>query len=298
MDATNGKNMGSKRPQVERRLRPQLGGLIVEARTEEHVGRYARARLDEGLSPATVNRDLATLSHILSTACRRKKMPKIPCRVPKLDEPQGRIVTLEPAQIEALRQAAVNDPHPDLWLFVEFGLNTAMRHSEITSARFDHIDWNTRRLYLPDAKAGMRHQPLTLGLLAKLKEARATRDDAEGWIFPARHKRSKSEHTQKFSKAFLRAVLSAGLNPEQITPHVMRHTAITRLVEEGVPLPTIQKISGHKTLQMILRYTHVSNAHVDGAMVALERTLERTNGSRAVTQDLHGPRESSMADPA
>jgi integrase len=121
----------------------------------------------------------------------------------------------------------------------------------------------------------MRHQPLTASLLATLRQVRQERDDKEGWIFPARHSRSRSEHTVKFSKAFQRAVIAAGLNPKVYTPHVMRHTAITRLVEQGAPLATVQQISGHKTIQMVLRYTHVSNPHVDDAMTALERTLTR-----------------------
>ncbi len=53
----------------------------------------------------------------------------------------------------------------------------------------------------------------------------------------------------------------------------MRHTAITRLVEAGIDLPTIQRISGHKTLAMVLRYAHVSGAHIDAAMAALDRTI-------------------------
>lgn len=77
----------------------------------------------------------------------------------------------------------------------------------------------------------------------------------------------------KISKAFQRAVISAGLDPKVFTPHVMRHTAITRLIEQGIPLATVQKISGHKTIQMVLRYTHVSNSHVDDAMSALEQAL-------------------------
>jgi integrase len=48
-----------------------------------------------------------------------------------------------------------------LWLFVAFGLNTAMRHSEILAARFDKIDFDTLRLFVPNAKAGQREQPIT-----------------------------------------------------------------------------------------------------------------------------------------
>jgi integrase len=85
----------------------------------------------------------------------------------------------------------------------------------------------------------------------------------------------------------------ASLGPARYTPHVMRHTAITRLVEEGVPLPTIQKISGHKTHAMVLRYTHVSGAHVADAMTKLERTVpepvaaDENNTGTTITQELH-----------
>ena len=53
----------------------------------------------------------------------------------------------------------------------------------------------------------------------------------------------------------------------------MRHTAITNLVKAGVDLPTIQKISGHKTLAMVLRYTHVHGRHIDEAIKAIGRTV-------------------------
>jgi site-specific recombinase XerD len=72
-------------------------------------------------------------------------------------------------------------------------------------------------------------------------------------------------------KPFRRAVVRAGLDPALVTPHVMRHTAITALVKAGIDLPTIQKISGHKTLSMVLRYTHVHGLHIDQAIRAIGR---------------------------
>ena len=53
-------------------------------------------------------------------------------------------------------------------------------------------------------------------------------------------------------KAFRRAVARAGLNPKEIVRHTLRHTAITHLVQAGVDLPTVQRISGHKSLQIWL----------------------------------------------
>ncbi len=69
------------------------------------------------------------------------------------------------------------------------------------------------------------------------------------------------------------AAIQAGLDPRIVTPHVMRHTAITNLVKAGVDLPTIQRISGHKTLAMVLRYTHVHGSHIDQAIRAIGRSV-------------------------
>lgn len=80
----------------------------------------------------------------------------------------------------------------------------------------------------------------------------------------------------------LRPVIRAGLLPSKVTPHILRHTAITALVTAGVDLPTIQRISGHKTLAMILRYTQLSNAHVDRSMENLDAAFSAT-----VTPELH-----------
>ena len=92
------------------------------------------------------------------------------------------------------------------------------------------------------------------------------------------------------AKPFRRAVIEAGLDPQLVTPHVMRHTAITNLVQAGVDLPTIQAISGHKTLAMVLRYTHVHGTHVDRAIAPIGRALPELSANKTtgtVTQDLH-----------
>ncbi len=92
------------------------------------------------------------------------------------------------------------------------------------------------------------------------------------------------------AKPFKRAVIRAGLDPELVTPHVMRHTAITNLVQSGVDLPTIQSISGHKTLAMVLRYTHVHGTHIDKAIAKIGRAVPEpiaNKGHDMATQELH-----------
>ena len=60
------------------------------------------------------------------------------------------------------------------------------------------------------------------------------------------------------------------MNSKEIVRHTLRHTAITHLVQAGFDLPTVKRISGHKTLQMVERYSHQNGAHIQAAMDKLE----------------------------
>ena len=72
------------------------------------------------------------------------------------------------------------------------------------------------------------------------------------------------------------------MDPTKVTPHVMRHTGITKLVEAGIDLPTIQRISGHKTLAMVMRYVHLSDDHIDRSIEVIG-----TNFFDSITPELH-----------
>src|SRR5262249_54287943 len=156
-----------------------------------------------------------------------------------------RIIALTGTQCDALMKAAVASADPYCWLFVAFGLNTAMRHSEILAACFDKLDLDNLRLFVPDAKAGQRQQPITPELAAILRQEREMRarcnqpahsqcglnyDPADclihgraRWVFPSPHADCKSGHRARMDRPFRNAVKEAGLDPVLVTPHVMRH---------------------------------------------------------------------------
>jgi integrase len=270
---SGGRNLTVKRRQIRMYLKPHFGALRLDAISGFAIERYKKQRRDAGAAAATVNRELATLSHLLNRAVEWRWLDRLPARPKKLAESQGRIVALDDEECDALMAAAIAGADPDLWLFVAFGLNTAMRHGEIMAARWDRLDLANRRLFIPDAKAGQREQPITAELAGLLAREREMRQDRTGWIFPSPHKDSAAGHRARMDRPFREAVKAAGLDPRLVTPHVMRHTAITRLVQAGVDLPTVQRISGHKTLAMVLRYTHVHGRHIDQAIRALGRKM-------------------------
>jgi len=94
------------------------------------------------------------------------------------------------------------------------------------------------------------------------------------WLFPSLA--ARSGHTTDIQKAFRRAVIAAGLDPDKVVRHTLRHTAITHLVQAGVDLPTVKRISRHKTLSMVERYAHQNGAHIHAAMDKLEERYTTT----------------------
>jgi integrase len=295
VEESGGKNVRAKKWQLKLHLKPSFRDQQLRTITSFTIEKYRRQRAKEGAAAGTINRELATLSHLFRKAVEWKWLDHIPCKIEKETEDQGRIIALTDQQCDALMKAAVASADPDCWLFVAFGLNTGMRHSEMLRTRFGHLDLDNLRLFVPKAKAGQREQPITKELAAILKAERERRYDQDGWIFATpRPNASLSGHRFRMDKPFRDAVIRAGLDPKVITPHVMRHTAITRLVQSGADLPTIQRISGHKTLAMVLRYTHVHGQHIDRAIAAIGRGIpERPRNETAdvITPELHAAKK-------
>lgn len=66
------------------------------------------------------------------------------------------------------------------------------------------------------------------------------------------------------------------LDIKQIVRHTLRHTAITHLVQANVDLPTVKRISGHKTLAMVERYSHQNGEYIQSAMTKLSERYNAT----------------------
>lgn len=277
------RDLPNKRRNVVKYLSPYFGKHRADKITSFLVKHYQRKRLDDGAKLASVNRELATLSHMMNAMVEWKwikdaERPKIE----KDEEPRKKIVVLSEKNAEALFKGAVADQDATTWLFVAIGLNTAMRHSEILRIKWSDIDLERRRIDIPEAKAGQRIQPITAALADSLRIEQARRPKDDVWLFPATRDDAKTPYRRDMDRQFQRAVIRAKLDPTKVTPHVMRHTGITRLVMAGIDLPTIQRISGHKTLAMVMRYVHLTDDHIDRSIEAIGTAF-----LDAVTPELH-----------
>ena len=253
-----------------KKLRQQSVSICSGDRVSKNArenGQYKGARSNP-VAFGTINRELTTLSHLFTKAVEWGWIDHKPAQVKRFKVENTRITYLTTEQINRLLKIAREDQNPDIYPFLVIGLETSMRKMEILSIRLENIDVEKKVIYIPKAKAGAREQPITSHLANFLKGYLDTAKADQLWMFPSSS--SESGHTMNIEKPFRRVVIGAGLDVKTVVRHTLRHTAITHLVQAGVDLPTVQRISGHKTLQMVVRYSHQNGEHIRAAMDKLE----------------------------
>jgi len=151
-----------------------------------------------------------------------------------------------------------------------------MRRSEVLSIRLEHIDLDRCMIFILQAKAGAREQPITSHLVGFLKDYAEAAEAEQEWLFPS--SKSSTGHVMNIEKPWKRVVGTAGLDPKHVVRHTLRHTAITHLVQAGVDLPTVKRISGDKTLAMVERYSHQNGEHIRAAMNKLDQRYRKLKG--------------------
>jgi integrase len=156
-------------------LTPFFGSQRLDSVSSFTVDRYKRRRIHTGARNGTINLELATLSHLMNCAIEWGWIKTRPCKIKLLEREQGRILALTDDEADALLQGALTDDDPSCWLFVAFGLNTAIRHREILRTRFEQVDLDKLRLQIPKAKGGRREQPITAELADMLRREMAMR---------------------------------------------------------------------------------------------------------------------------
>lgn len=226
-----------------RALRERLGSYSLAAITSALIAKYRDERLQE-VGPQTVKHDLSVLSRLLNVAMREWGIalpggnPVQQIKMPKL--PEGRDRRLRPGEGGALL-AALPAPHDALCCFA---IETAMRRSEMARMRWEHVDFKKRVLLVPEGKTKTRWVPLSQEAVHILQSL-PRRLDGMIWGF----------RPDSITQAFDRACKAAGL--QDLRFHDLRHEATSRLFERGLNLMEVASITGHSTLQMLKRYTHL-----------------------------------------
>lgn len=241
--------------------RKRLGDDIASHLQPGTIERW-KAELAKDRAQATVNRSLTFLRRLFSLAVRDQVVQVNPLsqgRVRLYRERNQRDRFLSEAEEAKIREAAPKG----FWTMILFALHTGLRRGEQLGLRRQDVDLEKRVIRLEDTKAGetqfLRLNSIALEILSqRLKE-----HDSE-WVFPGRNgPLDGSSLGHRFKR------LCAKVEIQGVSWHTLRHTYVSRLAMLGTPLPTLQKLARHKSIQMTLRYSHLCPAHEEQSLEAL-----------------------------
>lgn len=223
-------------------------------------------------SSATVVRYMAALSHAFSVAVKEWGwIDDSPMRkVSKPKEPRGRVRYLDDDERERLLVACKESNNLSLYPIVVLALSTGARKSEILNLEWGDIDLNR------DVPVAILHQtknderralPLAGHALELFKDLSRVRRLDTKLLFPD----SSGNKPIKIRTAWEKAMRKADVNDFRF--HDLRHSAASYLAMDRASLPEIAEILGHKTLQMVKRYAHLSDQHTASVVEKMNKKI-------------------------
>ena len=222
-------------------------------------------------APATVNRYLAVLSHVYTIAVREWGwVEDNPLRkVSRLKEPRGRVRFLDDGEREALLAVCEKSELKYLSLIVILALSTGARKMEILRLRWKDVDLKRQTITLHETKNRERRVlPLQARALQMMKEHDKIRTMGTELVF-AREKLPRTPIL--FEPYWQKALEKAEIKDFRF--HDLRHSAASYLAMSGATLAEIAEVLGHKTLQMVKRYAHLSEAHTSQVVARMNEHI-------------------------
>jgi integrase len=221
--------------------------------TSSDLAGYRDQRL-KTVAPATVVRELNTLSHAIDIAQREWGLwlPRNPVKlVRRPSAPQGRKRRLETGEERRLLEACDRGRTTLMKPLIIVAIETGMRRGELLGLRWEHVDLDRRTAHLPLTKNGeSRDVPLSRRATETLTQLLLDERRHAELVFPM------TGNAVRLAFEHLRD--RAGLT--NIHFHDLRHEAVSRLFEKGLNIAEVSAISGHKELRMLQRYTHLRAA--------------------------------------
>jgi integrase/recombinase XerC len=234
---------------------------VLEATTRD-VRAWLAALHARGLDPVSIARKLAAVRSLYRFLARRGAVRRNPGREVRAPRPARKLVTFLPddeasAVIDA-RGMGGETRERDVAV-LEMLYATGLRVSELASLDVDALDRDARTVRVLGKGGKERMVPYGAPAARALDAYLGPRVIARGPVFVNRRGgrlTSRSIHT-----IVRRAARAAGVT-RRVSPHTLRHTFATHLLDRGADLRMIQELLGHSRLSTTQRYTHVSTAQL------------------------------------
>ena len=231
-----------------------------------HIEAWLQKRLEAGLKAKTVHSEYSLIKACLLEAVAleiplsphlfRIQPPKLPTLLPRF---------LPPVASQALQQTVYQETENDsfaaaldrAWFLMLF--QTGVRCSELLDLRLGDLDFSQRRLFINSGKNGDERvaylTPALTASLARYLACRPANDDDHLWLLADGTPLQGNQVSYRLKKW-------GDACSVNVSPHRLRHTFATQLVNQGMPLASVAKLLGHRKLDMAQHYARLYESTV------------------------------------
>jgi site-specific recombinase XerD len=243
-------------------------GRSPETATAEDIRRFQLHQVESGVQPPTINCSISALRFLFTVTLDR---PDLSRRFVLARQPRKLPNVLSVEEVGLLLEAA---PGPKYKAALGTAYGAGLRVSEVTALKVDDID-STRMLIRVEQGKGRkdRNAMLSPQLLALLRlwwreGKRRNVLLPHGWLFPGRNC-LEPVSTRQLNRAVHEAAEAAGIK-KRVTPHTLRHSFATHLLEQDVDIRVIQVLLGHSKLDTTALYARVATKTIRAVTSPLE----------------------------
>ncbi len=259
-----------KRRALGRGLLDHIGRVRLDKITARHVESFKARRKKDGVGPKSINEELAILSKILGYAEEIGELRQAPPKIRRLKVPKPSFDFLDFEEADRLREVARDAPDP--WCaMIPTALWSGLRLGELRALQWEDVDLVAGRLFvrhsadthnvLHPPKSG---QPRIVDLPRKAVAVLRGHQHLRGSFVFCREDGSmltqwecgSTSLERKGDGPLMKVCRKAGLR--RIGWHVLRHSYASHLVMRGATMMEIKELLGHSTLDMTIRYAHLS----------------------------------------
>lgn len=223
--------------------------LIEAIITKRRAGESDRTK--DGVKNSTINRHMEAIQRVLNCAIEWGWLTAAP-KIRRLTEPKGRVRWL--TKDEQTRLLAALPPH--LKAMAEFTLATGLRENNVLGLEWPDVD-EARRVCWIHPDQSKTNQSISVPLNNRALAVLAGQKGKHArLVFPY----NKRAMVKASSAGWYKALKTAKI--DDFTWHGLRHTWASWHVMNGTPLAVLQKLGGWSSIQIVMRYSHLSPEHV------------------------------------
>jgi integrase/recombinase XerD len=246
-------------------------GVALEAADHDRLHAYLASPATARLTPRTLARRISAMRQFykfLLLEGVRQDDPTAELDTPRLGRPLPKI--LSETEVRALIDAAQSWPGEEglrLGCVLELLYATGLRVSELVSLPLATARRDPRFLVISGKGGKERVVPLSEPARAALRkyiecrEGFVTDSRPSRWLFSSRG-RAGHLTRQRTGQLLKELAIKAGLDPDRLSPHVLRHAFASHLLDHGADLRSVQQMLGHADIATTQIYTHVETGRL------------------------------------